>query len=162
MDVQGDRWDPRLPALSINWQDAVAYCAWRSVRDGREVRLPSEEEWEKAARGVDGRWYPWGWRFDASLCNMRASRKERTTPVVVEEFPRDASVYGVRGLGGNVYDWTSTEDVEGTGESRRAHRVSRGGSWGGAARSCRAAYRWRFEPANVGDNRGFRLARSPR
>ena len=159
-DAEGDRWDARMPALFINWHDAVTYCAWRSVRDGREVRLPTEEEWEKAARGVDGRWYPWGWRGDPSLCNMRESRKERTAPAAVEEFPRDVSVYGVRGLAGNAYDWTSTVEVQGTGESRRVYRVNRGGSWGYTAPYCRAANRWKYEPSYVSGDRGFRLARS--
>ncbi len=144
----------------VSWHDAVVYCEWRSLRDGLEYRLPSEEEWEKAARGVDGRWYPWGWRFDPSLCNMRDSRKERPSPVVVVECPRDASVYGVRGLGGNIEDWTSTEDIEGTGDHRRVYRVNRGGCWDRAASYCRAACRWQLEPANVFDDRGFRLARS--
>ena len=96
VDAEGDRWEPRWPAFGISWHDAVAYCAWRSARDGREYRLPSEEEWEKAARGVDGRWFPWGWRFDPSLCNMRESRQERPAPVAVDEF---AGRVGVRRAG---------------------------------------------------------------
>ena len=70
VDADGDRWDARMPVCGISWHDAVAYCAWRSEREGTEYRLPAEAEWEKAARGVDGRWFPWGNRFDPSLCNM--------------------------------------------------------------------------------------------
>ena len=77
-----------------------------------------------------GGWYPWGWRFDASLCNLRESRKERGTAIAIDEFPTGVSVYGVRGLGGNVENGTSTELVQGTGPGRRVSRVSRGGSWG--------------------------------
>jgi serine/threonine-protein kinase len=160
VDAEGDRWDARWPVMGISWHDAVAYCGWRSERDGRRYRLPTGEEWEKAARGVDGRWYPWGWGVDPSLCNLRESRKERPSPVAVEEFPEDRSVYGVRGLGGNIRDWTSSEMVEGTGEAPRVVRDSRGGSWRGTARDPRAASRLGREPALVGDGVGMRLARS--
>jgi serine/threonine-protein kinase len=146
--------------MGISWHDAVSYCAWRSERDGREYRLPTGEEWEKAARGVDGRWYPWGWGFDPSLCSMRESRKERTAPVAVEEYPEDRSVYGVSGLAGNTSDWTSSEMIEGTGEARRVLRDFRGAGWGGDARHARAASRGSYEPANLSDGIGFRLARS--
>ena len=79
VDADGDRWDARAGRrCGISWHDAVAYCDWRSAREGREYRLPTEAEWEKAARGVDGRWFPWGQPFDPSLCNMRESRRERT------------------------------------------------------------------------------------
>ena len=146
----------------MSWHDAVAllllaFCSAMDVR----YRLPTEEEWEKAARGVDGRWYPWGWRFDPSLCNMRESRRERTAPVVVDEFPRDVSVYGVRGLAGNMEDWTSTEQFEGTGPARRVFRVRRGGGWDYEARYCRAAYRYGHVPTWCYDYLGIRLARSP-
>ena len=161
LDAEGDRWDAQLPAHGITWHDAVAYCAWRSVREGRECRLPSEEEWEKAARGVDGRWYPWGNRFDPSLGNMNLSRR-RPAPATVGEFPRDVSVYGVAGLAGNVMDWTSTELVSGTDDSRRAGRVFRGGSWGSVMRNCRAARRDWHGPSRVYGYLGFRIARSLR
>jgi len=160
VDAEGDEWHLRQPVVSVNWHDAIAYCEWRSRRDGLAYRLPTEEEWEKAARGVDGRWYPWGWRFDPSLCNMRDSRKERPSPVVVEEFPGDVSVYGVRGLAGNTEDWTSSEDIQGTGDSRRVDRVLRGGGWSYAARRCRAAHRHGYVPTSVFANLGLRLARS--
>jgi len=160
VDTEGDEWHPRHPVLGVSWHDAMAYCEWRSARDGRAYRLPTEQEWEKAARGVDGRWFPWGWRFDPSLTNMRLSRKARNSPVVIDEFAADVSVYGVRGLGGNVRDWTSTEHTEGTGPDRRVARVYRGGSWDVDARYCRAANRFWVEPTVVDDNVGFRLARS--
>lgn len=164
VDAAGDEWHPRHPVSAINSDDAAAYCAWLSLRDGLRpphgYRLPTEEEWEKAARGVDGRWYPWGWRFDASLCNMNDSRKERPSPVLVEEFPTDVSVHGVRGLAGNMQEWTSSEWIHGTHDSRRVLRVSRGGSWDYTSRYSRAARRLGNGPADVYSNLGFRLARS--
>ncbi|MFC2172703.1 SUMF1/EgtB/PvdO family nonheme iron enzyme [Acidobacteriota bacterium] len=160
MDADGDRWDPRFPAFLISWHDAQAYCTWRSEKDGREVRLPTESEWEKAARGVDGRWFPWGNRFDPSLCNMKLSKRGRTAPCTVDEDPTDVSIYGMRGMGGNVRDWTSTEEIEGEGEEARHSRVVRGGSWDSTSFLCRCASRLSLPPAYVFGNISFRVVRS--
>ena len=160
VDTEGDRWQSRWPVFGVTWHDAIAYCAWRSERDGRSYRLPTEQEWEKAVRGVDNRWFPWGRRFDPSLCDMRESRRERPTPETVDSFPRDVSVYGVRGFGGNVRDWTSSELVQGTGPERRSGRVLRGGAWDLEARDCRSASRYWIEPGGLYPDLGFRLARS--
>ncbi|MEM7246449.1 MAG: bifunctional serine/threonine-protein kinase/formylglycine-generating enzyme family protein [Acidobacteriota bacterium] len=128
-DPVGNAWELDWPVFGISWFDAVTYTEWLSAREKRTVRLPSADEWEKAARGVDGRWFPWGNRFDASLCNMSDSLRERPAPVGVDEFASDTSVYGLRGAGGNVRDWTSTPVVEGVGEGARETRVVRGGAW---------------------------------
>lgn len=151
---------PRAPVFGVSWYDAVAYCEWRSRRDGRVYRLPTATEWEKAARGVDGRWFPWGNRFDASLCNIRESRPDRPALAMVEEFATDVSVYGVHGMSGNIRDWTSTESIEGEGEQQRVYRVIRGGAWYGGRVSARCADRFWFEPPHVYFFVGFRLARS--
>ena len=74
IDSEGDRWFPTSPVFCVTVDDARAYCDWRSRQEGRPYRLPTEVEWEKAARGVDGRFYPWGNRFDGSLCNLLDSR----------------------------------------------------------------------------------------
>jgi len=160
IDEEGDRWYPRLPVMAISWYDAVAYCDWRSAQDQREYRPPTETEWEKAARGVDGRWFPWGDRFDPSLCNMVESQRERTTIAVVDEFPTDVSVYGVRGMAGNMRDWTSTEHVGGSGEGARIGRVVRGGAWSSTRIDARCTGRdWDVLYLVVGSI-GLRLARS--
>jgi eukaryotic-like serine/threonine-protein kinase len=164
-------WDPRFPVFGVSWFDAMAYAEWRSSRDGRQYRLPSEVEWEKAARGVDGRWHPWGDRFDPALCNMRESRREGPGPVVVDAFPTDVSVYGVRGMAGNVRDWTSTTMAEGVVEHdevaelgyrrwRDAHdtRVVRGGAW--SPLIPRVTDRYWLDPSIVLGFIGFRLAHS--
>jgi serine/threonine-protein kinase len=143
------------PVVGLSWHDANAYCLWRSEKEGRPVRLPTESEWEKASRGVDGRWYPWGRRFDASLCNMRDSRREGPGIVGVEEFPTDLSIYGVRGLAGNVRDWTATRIARDGSEDSV---VVRGGAWNLPAVVSRAAHRFWLPPGFVSDYLGFRLA----
>ena len=107
-DLLGEEMHPRRPCVSITWHSAVAYAEWRSARDGRAYRLPTEFEWEKAARGVDGRAFPWGDRFDASLCNSGESNPGRPRPLPVDSYETDVSVYGVRGMAGNARDWTAT------------------------------------------------------
>ena len=158
VDADGDRWDAAMPVFGISWHDAVAYCGWRAAREGKEYRLPAEAEREKAARGVDGRWYPWGNRFDPSLCNMNESQRKRPAPVPVDEFPGDLSVYGVRGTAGNVRDWTATERVEGEGANARVARVVRGGAWLMYRISARCASRVWSGPMDVSELIGLRLA----
>ena len=161
VDEEGDRWDARMPAVMVSWHDAVAYCEWRSRRDGRAYRLPSEAEWEKAARGVDGRWYPWGNRFDASFCNLLESRQGRPSIATVDEFPLDESIYGVRGLAGNTQDWVGEIKQRGEGARARASATLRGGHWAGQPVSARCAYREGLDPTSFHGFKSFRLATVP-
>jgi len=147
------------PVSSVSWYDAVAYAEWRSAKDRRTYRLPSAREWEKAARGVDGRWFPWGNRFDASLCNIRESSKDGARVTPVTSFPHDESVYGVRGMAGNMRDWTQTPSAVGASTAAPL-RVVRGGAWYGGRVSARCADRFWFEPNHVYFFVGFRLAYS--
>ena len=151
--------DLDAPVSSVSWYDAVAYAEWRSAKDQRSYRLPSAREWEKAARGVDGRWFPWGDRFDASLCNIRESTKDGPRVAPVESFPHDRSVYDVRGMAGNMRDWTETPSALGT-NSASPLRVVRGGAWYGGRVSAGCADRFWFEPNHVYFFVGFRLAHS--
>ena len=147
------------PVSSVSWYDAVAYADWRSAKDQRSYRLPTAREWEKAARGVDGRWFPWGDRFDASLCNIRESTKDGPRVAPVASFADDESVYGVRGMAGNMRDWTETPSALGA-SSASPLRVVRGGAWYGGRVSARCADRFWFEPNHVYFFVGFRLAHS--
>jgi formylglycine-generating enzyme required for sulfatase activity/tRNA A-37 threonylcarbamoyl transferase component Bud32 len=156
VDRDGDRWDPLWPASAVSWDDAMAYVAWRSERDGLGWLLPSEQQWEKAARGADGRIFPWGDGFDPTLCKMRASRPGRPQPDVVGGFPTDVSPYGVRDLAGGMRDWCGDADYG--GDPKR--RPVRGGSWSTNARVSRTANRHGREPWNVTSINGFRLARA--
>ena len=162
VDDQGDVWETTWPAVLVSCHDAIAYCQWRSERDDREFRLPTEAEWEKAARGVDGRWYPWGNRIDASVCNTLESRAARPAIAAVELFPDDVSVYGVRGMAGNVQDWTAEESMRGDEATGRVSRVLRGGHWASTPAHARCAHREGMDPSFFHGYIGFRLACHPR
>jgi serine/threonine-protein kinase len=154
-----NHWSLDTPVVAVSWHDAVGYCHWRSEQEGCEVRLPTEAEWEKASRGVDGRWFPWGRRFDPSLCNMRNSLEQGARPLPIDTFSTDVSVYGVRGTAGNVRDWTATvvSDVE---VEDTDTRVVRGGAWNLPAIISRSANRFWLAPDFVSNYLGFRVARS--
>jgi serine/threonine-protein kinase len=151
------RWRSELPVVSISWHDAIAFCEWRSQKDARRFRLPTELEWEKAARGVDGRPFPWGERFDPSLCNMSSSLQNGSSPRATDEFPLDESIYGVRGLAGNVRDWTAS-GLDEDDATPRDVRIVRGGAHNLPAVISRSANRFWLAPNFVLNYVGFRLA----
>jgi len=155
VDRDGDRWDPAWPVTAVSHEDAVAYAAWYAELRGRPWRLPTELEWEKAARGVDGRRFPWGDTFDATLCKMEHSRATRSTPEPRGAFPADVSVYGVRDLAGSAADHCAGTELLAEPEGRAV----RGGSWADGARLCRLASRRTRLPWVVDAGYGFRLAR---
>ena len=94
------------PVVLVTWRDAAAYCAWRSAVVGQTRRLPTAQEYEKAARGTRGVLYPWGDRFDASKLNSAVSGPRDTTPV--GSFEDGASPFGMLDAAGNVFQWTAT------------------------------------------------------
>ncbi len=152
-DRDGDRWDPQWPAVGIDWHDAVAYAEWASQRTGRSLSLPTERQWEKAARGADGRLFPWGDLFDASLCKMKDSRQGRPQPEPVGAFATDCSVYGVRDLAGSIREWCADLTYDGAADRRPV----RGGGWVGSKQYCRATDRAGVPPSIPQTARGFRL-----
>lgn len=154
-DVDGDPWNEDWPIFSVSWHDARAYAAWRSAEDGVVYDLPTEHEWEKAARGTDRRFFPWGNRFDPTACKMEQSRPGRPQPEVVGAFPLDTSPYGVRDLAGGVREWCAEDRYE--NDVRR--RPVRGGCWAGSERLSRVASRYGFEADVVHGYIGFRLVR---
>lgn len=142
-----------MPVIGVDFASAEAFAAWKSRRTGRRYRLPGEWEWEKAARGVDGRPYPWGVRFDATFCKMRDSRPELPAPEPVGAFPHDESPYGVRDVAGGVAEWV-TPRWSATGLA-----VSRGGAWCDWATECHLAARRAYRSGERSLRVGFRLAR---
>jgi formylglycine-generating enzyme required for sulfatase activity len=165
-DDEGWAGDDRLPVVGVSWYEATAYCRWLSEATGRTYRLPSEAEWEKAARGTDGRLYPWGDVFDASYCNTRAGGMERTTPVG-QYSPSGDSPHGCVDMVGNVSEWTLSrfnpypyaaddgrDDPEGDVE-----RATRGGSWHSPDFRARATSRGMNDPFFTDNDLGFRCAR---
>ena len=172
-DADGDAWLADYPVLMIDWHGARAYGEWLARRDNKPWRLPAEFEWEKAARGVDGRIYPWGDFLDPSWCRMRHSAS-RSRPAVVESYKIDRSPFGVRGMGGNVRDWCADVFVnEALDEAlvdasgrlpldakENPHRAMRGGAWNYDAHGCRSLQRNGSAPSYRSSTFGFRLARS--
>jgi formylglycine-generating enzyme required for sulfatase activity len=149
--MQPDGWDeqllhPNRPVVGVTWYEAAACCAWAGGR------LPSEAEWERAARGTEGRRYAWGNEPpDTSRGNYDETRVGAPTPVGL--FPRGATPEGIQDLAGNVWEWTADWYEVG------ANRVVRGGSWNNHSRNLRAAKRNRYEPENRNFSIGFRCAR---
>ena len=156
-DRDGDLWLADWPMMSIPWTDAVAYAAWAAQKRGLPLRLPSEAEWEKAARGVDGRLFPWGDIFDPALCRMRASAARQGVPAPVGAAPTDISVYGVIDMAGGMRDYCGEPAFD--GDPRR--RPVRGGSYNTHAGLCRLAARSNYAPDFLHSHCGFRLARTP-
>jgi len=95
------------PVVGVSYHDAIAFCRWARQATGLPVRLPTEPEWEKAARSDDGRLYPWGNKWENGLCNSVEAKKKNTTPVG-DYSPQGDSPYGVADLGGNAQEWCSS------------------------------------------------------
>jgi formylglycine-generating enzyme required for sulfatase activity len=157
------------PVVHVSWHDAQAYCRWRSEQAGAAIRLPTEAEWEKAARGTDGRRYPWGDTFHKKHCNSaRVIGSFDTTPVG-RYSPGGDSPYGLVDMAGNVWEWTSSlpwaypydgRDGRENLAAGEVARVFRGGSWLNTRKTVRTATRNGAEPSKDWNNVGFRCAAS--
>ncbi|MHC4469456.1 MAG: SUMF1/EgtB/PvdO family nonheme iron enzyme [Planctomycetota bacterium] len=150
----GESFEMQIPVMGISFEDAQAYCEWRTRETGANWRLATEEEREKAARGVDGRRFPWGDLEDSSLGKCRDSRDEDPQPEPVGTFPTASSVYGMGDAAGNVWDWTDSWHDE-----RRSLRVLRGGSWDFGSTLLRCGLRDGLAPRRRSSAVGFRCAR---
>ena len=153
------------PVVHVSWADAQAFCRWLSKSTAQPFHLPTEAEWERAARDVDGRLYPWGVDFDPWRCNTIESGKRGTT-LVKNYSPSGDSVCGATDMVGNVWEWTSSllrsypyqsddgrEDPKADGP-----RVARGGAWYYSRKLARCTSREGLLPNYVSPALGFRVA----
>ena len=152
------------PVVGVSWYESVAFCLWLSDVTGEKIMLPTEDQWQYAAQGDDGRAYPWGNDWKASRCNNNADEKGvgKTTPVRQYEGKGD-SPFGVGDMAGNVWEWCLTDYDNNTNDvnSAATDRVLRGGSWSDLyTGNFRCNYRSGRWPHNWSPGWGFRVSLS--
>lgn len=144
----------QFPVVHVSWDDAAAYAQWAGKR------LPTEQEWEKAARGTDGRALPWKGNFKPGLANLETKGLAK-----IDAFPKDRSPYGCIGLAGNAREWTASwYQAYPGGKTRnrdygKTHRVARGGSWHTHPQRAFCFVRWALRPADRYGDVGFRCVK---
>ncbi len=162
------------PVTLVRWDDAAAYCAWLSSETGRKIRLPTEAEWEKAARaGVEGRRYPWGDRIDQNMANFLTDPTLKSVHGTTRVGTYPANGYGLYDMAGNTWEWvhdwyapdyyarSSRQNPQGPPSGQM--RVLRGGSWLVAhVRMLSCSYRHKVPPDTYSYGIGFRIVCSVR
>jgi len=152
------------PLVLVNLHDAMAYCGWLSEVTGQIYRLPTEEEWEKAARGglPSVRRYPWGDEWQPGICNTQELERNGTTSI--HEFEQTTSPFGAVGMAGHVWEWTVSGYGPYSGSQYKSHSfigiilcVVRGGSWRNSKQEARVSCRGRYQFVVRRSDLGFRI-----
>ncbi|MDQ1350146.1 MAG: hypothetical protein QG657_447 [Acidobacteriota bacterium] len=153
------------PVINVTWDDAKAFCEWLSGKTGKNIQLPTEAQWEKAARGTDQRKYPWG--NTIPTCNIANFITCIKGTMPVGSYPGGVSPYGVHDMAGNVYEWCSDWFAEGyyavssgnnpTGPAAGNERVCRGGSYTSYYDQLRSSNRVSILPSEFNPRVGFRI-----
>ncbi len=167
---------PNRPVVGVTWFEAIAYCTWlteqlqlsEELPNGYVARLPTDAEWEKAARGTDGRFWPWGNEWEDNLANTHTINLSTTTSIGI--FCSDSSPYDVVDMAGNVKEWCRsrwgeypydpTDGRENINSDDR--RIARGGYWKRGKYASHCAYRRRYLPDTHHDGLGFRVVIGPK
>jgi formylglycine-generating enzyme required for sulfatase activity len=179
---QGEQLEPdweekkNHPVVNVSWQDAMQYCQWFNITYAEDLKkhaltlhLPTEAQWEKAARGEYGNEWPWGNEFDEDRCNSAGGKNPKRNTTPVNAYPQGESPYGVADMAGNVWEWTHTlfkaypylADDSREGEKDSSNRVLRGGSFNRYRGLVRCASRHHNNPESRYSNVGFRVCVSP-
>jgi formylglycine-generating enzyme required for sulfatase activity len=143
--------------VNVCWYEALAFSRWLSDRTGMNLSLPTEQQWQRAAQGDDGRIYPWGNTFEENRCNTRESKIGLTVPVTY--YTSGLSPYGVFDMAGNVWEWCiNSED---SGDDPRAfndeNRIIKGGSHIGMYKRAQCRFYYALNPQCRYNSIGFRL-----
>ncbi len=148
------------PREMVNWYDAMAFCNWLSTRLDVKITLPTENQWQRVARGDDNRAYPWGDRFDSSRCNTRESKLKMTT--LVMRYPTGVSPFGLYDMAGNVWEWclnTKTDQADEPEIVSDSERAVHGGAYIGPAQRAKISFRYYLKPKLYYSSIGFRIVR---
>jgi formylglycine-generating enzyme required for sulfatase activity len=164
---------PNRPVVGVSWYEAMAFASWLAAQLDIPIQLPTEAEWEKAARGNDGRIYPWGDEWDPERANTRETDIGQTSTVGI--FPAGASPYGCLDMSGNVWEWTLSlwgqqdarpdfgypyDPSDGREDpNTKGTRIIRGGSWASSRFKARTAFRGTADPKVRNRLIGFRCFR---
>ncbi|MFN8561424.1 MAG: SUMF1/EgtB/PvdO family nonheme iron enzyme [Anaerolineae bacterium] len=155
--IEASASQPTHPRTYVCWYEATAFCQWLSYKTGWTIKLPTEQQWQRAAQGDTGWRFPWGARFDATLCTTKESETKGSTPVT--QYPKSASPYGVCDLLGNVWEWCSNGHASGeiTDVTVDILRVVRGGSFMSPKKRTNINFHYFLNPLYRYQSIGFRI-----